>query len=122
MEITIHRKNGFFENAYGRSIPLAILFDGTVVGHLATGETLPLSLPDVCGTLQVGLLDSTYAPDTGRQSDAFLSISKALEVSPGEAVQAFSVRTRGWVFFDVVGLAYLPLFSRRVLALTPERG
>jgi hypothetical protein len=51
MEITIQRKKGLFDSAYGQAIPLAILFDGTVVGRLETGETLSLDLADACGTI-----------------------------------------------------------------------
>ena len=46
MDITIQRKKGIFDSAYGQAIPLAVLFDGTFVGRLETGETLSLNLPD----------------------------------------------------------------------------
>ncbi|WP_191486304.1 hypothetical protein [Pseudomonas sp. FEN] len=117
MEITIHRKKGLLDNSYGRCIPLEIFFDGAVVGRLATGETLALSLPDVSGTLQVGLLDPRNSPYIGNKSHEVLSTSNTLRISPRQAVQAFSVRTRGWVFFDVLDLVYLASLSRWVLAL-----
>lgn len=117
MEITIHRRKGFFDNSYARNVPLAIFFEGAVVGLLATGETLPLSLPDISGTLQMGLLDSRNSPYIGAKSHETISISRAFGISPSHAVQAFSVRTRRWVFFDVIGLAYLAPLSRWVFVL-----
>ena len=120
MEITIHRRKGFFYNSYGRNVPLAIFFEGAIVGILAAGETFPLSLPDVSGTLQMGLLDSRNSPYIGSKSHEVISISRAFGISPSHAVQAFSVRTRGWVFFDVIGLAYLAPFSRWVFVLDTD--
>ena len=68
MDITIQRKKGIFDSAYGQAIPLAVLFDGTFVGRLETGETLSLNLPDACGTLQVGMLDPRNSPYIGSAS------------------------------------------------------
>lgn len=121
MDITIHRKKGLFDSAYGQAIALAILFDGKVVGRLETGETLSLVLPDTCGTLQVGLLDPANSPYVGSMSGALISISNAQSLTPGQAVQAFSVRTRKWVFFDVLGLAGIAPFKRWALALEIDR-
>ncbi|QJI13248.1 hypothetical protein HKK58_12160 [Pseudomonas sp. ADAK22] len=115
MDITIHRKKGLFDSAYGQAIALAILFDGKVVGRMETGETLFLVFPDTCGTLQVGLLDPANSPYMGRMSGALISISNAQSLTPGQAVQAFSVRTRKWVFFDVLGLAGIAPFKRWAL-------
>lgn len=117
MEVTIHRKNGFFDNSYGTGLSLAILFDGTVVGQLETGKALRLELPDVAGALQVGLAGFGSTLHIGRRSDELISISNALDIAPSHTCLAFSVRTRGWVFFDFIGLAYLASLSRWVLAL-----
>jgi hypothetical protein len=117
MDIMIQRKKGLFDSAYGQAIPLAILFDGTVVGRLETGETLSLDLPDACGTLQVGMLDPGNSPYIGSTSGEVISTSNAQSVSPGQAVQVFSVRTRRWVFFDVLGLAGSAPFNRWALVL-----
>ncbi|QVW25611.1 hypothetical protein KJF94_08670 [Pseudomonas hormoni] len=120
MEITIRRKSGFFDNSYGRCVPLLVLFDGAVVGRLATGEIMALTLPDVCGTLQVGLLDSRKSPYIGNMADDIVSTSRGLGISPNQAVQAFSVRTRRWVFFDVADLVYFGPLSRWVFAVEKE--
>lgn len=117
MDITIQRKKGLFDSAYGQAIPLAILFDGTVVGRLETGETLSLGLPDTCGTLQVGLLDPRNSPYIGSTSGEVISTSNAQIVTPVPTVQAFSVRTRKWVFFDLLGLAGSAPFNRWALVL-----
>ncbi len=120
MEITIHRKKGVLHSAYGTRLSLIILFDSKIVGRLETGDTLRLSIPDVAGALQVALPD--YAPPNypGNKADTLLSISNALDISPSSTAQAFSVRTRGWVFFDFWGLAYVAPLSRWVLALEAE--
>ncbi|PTT24742.1 hypothetical protein [Pseudomonas sp. HMWF021] len=117
MDITIQRKKGLFDSAYGQAIPLAILFDGAVVGRLETGEKLSLALPDIYGTLQVGMLDPGNSPYIGSASGAVILTSNALSITPGQSVKAFSVRTRRWVFFDVLGLAVSAPFNRWVLAL-----
>ncbi|MBV6752757.1 hypothetical protein KV580_20750 [Pseudomonas chlororaphis] len=120
MDITVHRKKGLFDNCCGRWIPLAIFFDGALVGHLATGDTLPLSLPDVFGTLQVGMLDPRNSPYIGSKASEVTSTSNVLGIFPGQAVQAFSVRTRRWVFFDLLGLTFLRLLYRRELTLEAD--
>lgn len=120
MEITIYRKKGLFDNSFSSSSPLAIFFEGAVVGRLATGETLPLSLPDVSGSLHVGLLNAGNAPYIGRESQEVFLTSNALGIFPRQGVQAFSVRTRGWVLFDIFDLAYLPWLRRWVLALEKD--
>lgn len=117
MDITIQRKKGLFDSAYGQAIPLAILFDGTVVGRLETGATLSLDLPGTCGALQVGMLDPGNSPYIGSTSGEVILTSNAQSVTPGQSVQAFSVRTRSWVFFDVLGLASSAPFNRWVLVL-----
>jgi hypothetical protein len=117
MNITIQRKKGLFDSAYGQAIPLAILFDGAVVGRLETGEKLSLALPDIYGTLQVGMLDPGNSPYIGSTSGSVILTSNALSITPGQSVKAFSVRTRRWVFFDVLGLAVSAPFNRWVLAL-----
>jgi hypothetical protein len=121
MDITIQRKKGMFDSAYGQAIPLAILFDGTFVGRLETGETLSLNLPDACGTLQVGMLDPRNSPYIGSASGEVISTSNAQRVTPGQAVQSFSVKTRKWVFFDVLGLAGSAPFNRWVLSLETDQ-
>lgn len=121
MDITIERKKGLFDSAYGQAIPLAILFEGTVVGRLETGETLSLVLPDACGMLHVGMLDPGNSPYIGSLSGEVISTSNAQSVTPGQAVQAFSVRTRKWVFFDVMGLAGSAPFNRWVLVLERDQ-
>jgi len=117
MDITIHRKKGFLNNAFGRSAPLAVFFESACIGQLATGETLSLSLPDVNGTLQVGLLDTRNSPYIGSAHQSLVSISNPLAISPSPAVQAFSVRTRVWVTFDVIELAYWGPLRRWIFAL-----
>ena len=117
MEITIHRKKGLLDSAYGTRLSLIILFDSKIVGRLETRETLRLSIPDVAGALQVGLPDFVPLPYPGSRPDKLLTISNALDISPSSTAQAFSVRTRGWVFFDFLGLAYVAPLSRWVLAL-----
>ncbi len=121
MDITIQRKKGLFDSAYGSAIPLAILFGGTVVGRLETGETLSLDLPDTRGTLQVGLLDPRNSPYTGSTSGEVILTSNAQIVTPGPVVQAFSVRTRRWVFFDMLGLAGSAPFNRWALVLETDQ-
>ncbi|WP_419793558.1 hypothetical protein MYA83_16800 [Pseudomonas palleroniana] len=121
MDITIQRKKGMFDSAYGQAIPLAILFDGAVVGRLETGETLSLDLPDTCGTLQVGMLDPRNSPYIGSTSGELISTSNVQRVIPGQAVQSFSVKTRKWVLFDVLGLAGSAPFNRWVLALETDQ-
>jgi len=122
MDITIHRKDGFFANALGRNGLLAILADGVVVGRLATGETLNLSLPDVAGNLQVALLGDPRPPYTGNAPHELFSISKGFAIFPNQAVQAFTVRTRDWVVFDVLDLGYVPPLSRWVFVLEAQKG
>ena len=117
MDITIQRKKGLFDSAYGQAIPLTVLFDGTVVGRLETGATLSLDLPDTCGTLQVGMLDPGNSPYIGNTPGEVILTSNAQSVTPGHSVQAFSVKTRRWVFFDVLGLAGSAPFNRWVLVL-----
>ncbi len=117
MEITIKRKKGLFDSAYGQAIPLAIFIDGVVVGRLEADETLSLDLPDACGMLQVGMLDPGNSPYIGSTSGEVISTSNAQSVTAGQTVQAFSVRTRRWVLFDVLGLAGSAPFNRWVLVL-----
>lgn len=117
MDITLHRKNGFFANAIGRSGLLGILVDGVVVGRLATGETLNLSLPDGAVNLQIALMCDPLPYYKGNEPYQLFSISKTFTILPSQAVQAFSVRTRGWVVFDVLNLGYVLPLSRWVFTL-----
>ncbi|MHA3737232.1 hypothetical protein ACXR0M_16400 [Pseudomonas sp. Eth.TT006] len=121
MDITIQRKKGLFDSAYGQAIPLAILFDGMVVGRLETGETRSLTFPESRGVLQVGMLDPANSPYIGGTSGEVILTSNALSVSPGQTAQFFLVRTRKWVFFDVLGLAGSAPFNRWVLVLEIDR-
>ena len=120
MEIKIHRKKGLLDNCYGRWIPLAIFFDGVLMGHLATGETLPLSLPDISGILHTGLLNPANSPYIGSKAREITTTSNELSISPKPAVQSFSVRTPGWVLFDFIGFANLKSFSRGLLRLEED--
>ncbi|MBC3239527.1 hypothetical protein HU723_10075 [Pseudomonas lurida] len=121
MDITIQRKKGIFDSANGQAIPLAVLFDGAFVGRLETGETLSLNLPDDFGTLQVGMLDPRNSPYIGSASGEVISTRNAQRVTPGQAVQSFSVKTRKCVFFDMLVLAGSAPFNRWVLALETDQ-
>lgn len=118
MEISIHRKSGFFTNSRGRWVPLAILFNGSMVGRVSTGETTVLELPDAGGVLQVGFLDEALWPTGFRtRSDKVGTISRGSKIFPGGAAQTFSVSTRLWVLFDFFDLAPWSAPSRWVFAI-----
>ncbi|WP_421558040.1 hypothetical protein [Pseudomonas canadensis] len=53
----------------------------------------------------------------GSTSGEVISTSNAQSFTAGQTVQAFSVRTRRWVLFDVLGLAGSAPFNRWVLVL-----
>lgn len=120
MDITICRKRGFFDSAHGRRVPLLVLFNGAVVGRVATGEVLALTLADVVGTLQVGLLDDRKPSRSGDVPEGVFSVSQGISISPSQQVQAFSVKTRSWVFFDVFDWVYFRPLGRWVFAVQKE--
>ena len=119
MDISIYRMQGLLDNAYARAAPLAVFFNGKPVGRVETGETLLLSLADTAGTLQVFLLESGNVPYIGQYAYDNMTPSNSLEISPQHEVQAFSVRTRTWVFFDVLDLGFLKALNNRILLLEP---
>ncbi|KPY41617.1 MULTISPECIES: hypothetical protein [Pseudomonas syringae group] len=101
MDISVHREKGLFKSAYGACLPLSIFFDARLVGQVATGTTEVLVLPDRAGLLQMG----------------FDTMTKGMEVMPCGNLQAFKVRTRGWVLFDFINLVYVRPFSRWVFSV-----
>lgn len=117
MEITVHRTKSFIDNSYGRRTPIAVFFNGKPVGHVATGETITLNLPDVCGTLQVCLLDSRNPLNIGRFPYDDMTPSNTLELSPDQIIKEFSVRTRVWVLFDFLDLVYFKVMRQKILVL-----
>ncbi len=47
----------------------------------------------------------------------FDTMTKGMEVMPCGNLQAFKVRTRGWVLFDFINLVYVRPFSRWVFSV-----